>query len=411
MRDSKSSSHHKLKRLGHAEFVALMALMTSIVALSIDGMLPAFPKIGSDFNVHGADQIQLIIAMLFLGFGFGQFIFGPLSDVFGRKPPIYFGIAVFIIGSALSGFAPNFELFLLGRFLQGFGGAAPRIVSLALIRDEYSGNAMAQITSLIMTIFILVPAIAPALGQSILFLLGWRAIFIVLFAVGLGAWVWFALRQHETLPKHLRKKLTVQQILSGARQTFSQPTTVACMLMTGLIFGIFVGYLGAVQDLFTSLFQVGQRFPAYFAVLALSIGAASFFNSRLVMALGMRRLIFLAFLGMAVLSNLFVLFLTVFQDGPPPLWLFMIYLMLTFFSVGFLFGNLNALAMEPLGHIAGIGSALLGFVQSTISVIIGVFLGRYFHGNVIPLVLSFGIISVLCLFILTFEERFTRSAT
>lgn len=398
-----------LKRLKKSEFVALMALMTSLVALAIDSMLPAFPKIGAEFNIRSADELQMIVAILFLGFGFGQLIFGPLSDVFGRKPPIYFGIAIFIIGSILSGFAPSFEVFIFGRFLQGFGGAAPRIISLALVRDEYSGNSMAQITSLVMTIFILVPAIAPTLGQGILLLSGWRAIFIALFVMGVVVWIWFGLRQHETLPKSLRKKFNVAQLLEGAKETFSQPTTVACMLVSGLVFGIFVGYLGAVQDIFSSLFNAGDRFPLYFAILALSIGAASFFNSRFVMALGMRRLIFIAFLCMAALSNLFVIYLTLVQVGPPPLWLFMLYMILTFFSVGFLFGNLNALAMQPLGHVAGMGSALLGFVQSSISVVVGIFLGRYFHDDIIPLVLSFGTISLICIFILSFERRFKNS--
>ena len=256
------------RRLGKVEFVTLMALMTSLVALAIDSMLPAFPRIGTEFNIQTADELQLIIAMLFFGFGFGQLVFGPLSDVYGRKPPIYFGIAIFIAGSILSGFAPSYELFILGRFLQGFGGAAPRIVSLALVRDEYSGNAMAQITSLVMTVFILVPAVAPSLGQLILFFSGWRAIFIVLFVVGLITWVWFGLRQHETLPKHRRKKLGFHDIKAGVKETFSKSTTVACMIVSGLVFGIFVGYLGAVQDIFATLFNAADRFPMYYASLA-----------------------------------------------------------------------------------------------------------------------------------------------
>lgn len=372
-------------------------------------MLPAFPQISEDFSIFNANELQFIIASLFLGFGFGQLIFGPISDVIGRKPPIYFGIAIFLIGTVLSGFASNFEIFIFGRFLQGIGGASPRIISLALVRDEYSGNAMARITSLVMTIFILVPAIAPSLGQVLLLFSGWRSIFLMLFAVATFAWIWFGLRQHETLPKKLRKKFTKTQILYGVKETFSQPTTLACMIVSGLVFGIFVGYLGAVQEIFAKIFQVGDQFPIYFAILALSIGASSFFNSRLVMALGMRRLIFLAFLYMTILSNLFSIYLFLFQEGTPPLWLFMIYMMLTFFSVGFLFGNLNALAMQPLGHVAGMGSALLGFVQSSISVAVGVYLGQFFHDDIIPLVLSFGTISLVCILILSFEKRFEKS--
>ncbi len=399
---SRKTLGHKLSR---AEFIPLMAVLTAISALAIDAMLPAFPKIAQDFNIQSADQIQLIVAVLFLGFGFGQLVFGPLSDVYGRKPPIYFGLAIFIAGAIMSGFAQSYEIFLLGRFLQGVGGAAPRIISIALVRDEYAGNAMAQITSMIMTIFILVPAVAPSIGQGILVFSGWRGIFIVLFVVALIGWIWFGLRQQETLPKERRSRLTWGDIKYGAKKTFSQSTTLACMLVSGLLFGIFIGYLGAVQEIFTKFFNAGDAFPLYFGILALSIGASSFFNSRLVMALGMRRLIFLAFMSMAILSNLFVLYLSMFQVGHPPLWVFMTYMVLTFLSVGFLFGNLNALAMEPLGEVAGMGAALLGFVQSTVSVIIGVSLGHYFHESVIPLAMSFGTISLISMLILGFEKR------
>ncbi|MEZ4871824.1 MAG: multidrug effflux MFS transporter [Bdellovibrionales bacterium] len=398
------------KRLGRKEFVALMALMTSLIALSIDGMLPALPQMGVEFAVPSS-ELPLIISILFLGFGFGQLIFGPLSDVVGRKPPVYVGIVFFMLGSVLAGFAQSMTMLLVGRALQGFGGASPRIVSLALIRDEYSGDAMAQITSLVMTVFILVPAIAPALGQGILFIAEWRAIFIMLFVFSGAILTWFYLRQHEILPKSHRRKLTIKQFVSGARQTLSQPTTVSCMMVTGLVFGIFVGYLGAVQEIFEKIFNVGTLFPMFFGILALSLGGASFFNSRLVMALGMRRLILSAFMGMAIVSNLFAVYLEAFQVGVPPLWLFMGYMMITFFSVGFLFGNLNAMAMEPLGHIAGIGSSILGFVQSTISVIVGSILGVYFHDSITPLVLSFGSISLISLVILMFERRFRKSVS
>lgn len=388
-----------------------MALLTSVIPLAIDAMLPAFPDIGASFQVQDSEDLQLIVAVLFLGFGFGQLLFGPLSDVYGRKVPIYFGIAIFMAGAILSGVAPSYEIFLLGRFLQGFGGSAPRIISLALIRDEYSGDAMARITSLVMTIFILVPAIAPTLGQGILYFAGWRQIFISLFLMGLIVLIWFGLRQYETLPKDKRKPLSFATIGFGLKETFSQSTTVVCMIVSGLVFGIFVAYLGAVQGIFADLFHVKEQFPLYFAVLALSIGAASFFNSRIVMRMGMRRLIFLSFIFMAVLSNLFVLFLFLSEMTHPPLWLFMSYMAPIFFSVGFLFGNLNALAMKPLGHVAGIGSATLGFVQSTLSVVIGISLGHYFHDSIIPLVLSFGTVSLICILILGIEKRFQERFT
>jgi len=393
--------------LSRPEFVTLMALMTSLIALSIDSMLPAFNAIHRDFRLQTPDQLQMVIAILFLGFGFGQLIFGQLSDIFGRKPPIYWGVAIFAMGSVLAGMTQSFEWFLIGRFLQGFGGAAPRIISLALIRDEYKGNAMAQITSMVMTIFILVPALAPTLGQGVIYFFHWRAIFILLCVVALSLWAWFAIRQHETLPPGLRRGFTAKQLVFGVKETFRQPTTVSCMIVSGILFGIFVGYLGSAQEIFSRIFHMEKLFPLMFGILALSIGGASFFNSRLVMALGMRRLILGAFLWMALISNLFALYLTNYLPStPPPLMVFMIYMILTFFSVGFLFGNLNALAMEPLGHVAGVGSALIGFVQSTISVAIGIFLGKYYHESILPLVLSFGGASLICIFILSLEKRF-----
>ncbi len=383
--------------------------MTAVTPLAIDGMLPAFPNIAAEFGVNSPDKIQLIIAILFLGFGIGQLVFGPLSDAIGRKSPIYWGLGTFAIGSVISGFANSYELFLFGRFLQGFGGAAPRIVSLAVVRDQFSGNAMAQIVSMVMTIFILVPAVAPSLGQGVLMLFDWRAIFILLFAMAALVWIWFGVRIEETLPVSSRKPFTFGQLWVGTQITFSKFTTVACMLISGLVYGLLVGYLGAIQNLFSTLFNVTTRFPAFFAILSLSIGVASFYNSRLVMKLGMRRLVWYAFSSMTFNSVIFAAYLVFFQTGTPPLWGFMLYLSLTFSSIGFLFGNLNALAMAPLGEIAGLGSALIGCTQSVVGVFVGIFLGQFFHNSVLPLVLSFGGVSLLCILIFLLDGFWQRA--
>ena len=401
------------QRLSHQfkknEFIALMAMLTSTVALAVDSMLPAFPMISRDFNISEPSQIQMIIAVLFLGHAPGQIIFGPMADAMGRKKPIYIGLFFFIIGSILSGVAPNFEIFLAGRFLQGFGGAAPRIISRAIIRDKYSGNAMAQITSLVTMFFILIPAIAPALGQGILFFGHWRAIFTVLFLFGILVWIWFYFRQEETLAHKNRRKFNMRQLKYGFKETFSQTTTFVCIIASGLVFGILIAYLGSVKKIFSSQFGITTEFPLYFGSLAISIGLASFSNSKLVMTFGMRRLILIAFAAMALLANLFSIYLLVLHDGAPPLWLFMGYMLPTFFTLGLLFGNLNALAMEPIGHVAGIGSSLLGFTQNIIAVILGVGLGQFFHGSVVPLVLSFGTISMFCLALVLIESKFQKS--
>jgi DHA1 family bicyclomycin/chloramphenicol resistance-like MFS transporter len=393
------------KDLARWEFVALMATITSMVAFAIDSMLPAFPAIGAEFLIKDQSSLQNIIAILFLGFGFGQIIFGPLSDVLGRKPPIYMGMFIFAIGSVVSGFAPNYELFLFGRFLQGMGGASPRIISLALIRDRFSGDAMAQVTSLVMTVFILVPAVAPSLGQLVLSFSGWRNIFIILFVFSILVFIWFAVRQPETLEHSKRKKFKFSDFAFAVKETLSQSTTVCCILVSGMIFGIFVGYLGVVQSLFQNVFGEVNRFPMFFALLALSIGAASFFNSRLVMAYGMRKIIYVALVAVLFFSVVFNLYYRIWSPGEVRLEFFMLYLMCTFAAIGFLFGNLNALAMNPLGHVAGVGSALLGFLQSFISVVIGVQLGKLFFDNVLMLSLSFGCVSLLCAVVMYVERR------
>jgi len=256
-----------------------------------------------------------------------------------------------------------------------------------------------------MTVFFIVPAVSPILGQGIMLVSSWRMFFIFLFFVGLVIWLWFGLRQSETLPKIKRRKLTFQQIKYGANETFKQPTTVCCMLVSGTVFGIFVGYLGAVQEIFSVLFNTKDNFPFYFAILAGSMGLASFSNSRVVVRVGMRRLVNTSLVYMFFLSTAFYIYLTFVENDTTPLWLFMSYMVLLFLAIGFLFGNLNAMAMEPLGHIAGIGSALLSFVQSTISVVIGVLVGPYFYTSINPLVLSFSIMSITCLIFFMFESR------
>jgi len=398
------------KNLNKLEFVALMATITSMVALAIDSMLPAFPAIAQDFLVQDQSSLQNIIAVLFLGFGFGQILFGPLSDVFGRKPPIYVGMIVFAFGSVVSGIAPSYEIFLVGRFLQGLGGAAPRIISLALIRDRFTGDAMAQVTSLVMTIFVLVPAVAPSLGQAVLNFGDWRQIFILLFVFSVLVFLWFSLRQRETLKIENRKRFKFSEFSFAIKETLKQSTTVCCILVSGAVFGIFVGYLGVVQSLFQNIFGEVERFPLFFALLALSIGTASFFNSRLVMAFGMRKIIYAALAAIVVISfgfNFYFRFISIEAITVLP---FMLFMMSTFCAVGFLFGNLNALAMTPLGHVAGVGSALLGFLQSFISVVIGVQLGRIFYDDPLALSLSFGVVGLFCGVVMFVERSFLEKS-
>jgi DHA1 family bicyclomycin/chloramphenicol resistance-like MFS transporter len=378
------------------EFVALMALSMSLVALSIDVMLPAFPEMARDLGVGGENDIQLVVSMLFTGLAVGQLFYGPLSDSIGRKPAIYLGFALFVLGSLLSMVASDFTTILAGRFLQGIGAAGPRTVSVALIRDRFAGDEMARVMSFIMTIFILVPIFAPALGQAIVWLANWRVIFGVLVVLAMLTVLWLGLRQAETLPRDQRQAFTLQNIVVAFRAVLSTPVTVVYTLVAGCVSGAFLGYLNSSQQIFQALYGLGFRFPLYFAILALAVGSASLLNGRLVMRFGMHRLANRALLLMALLSWLFLLVVWFF-DGTPPLWLFMSAGFVLFFCIGVLFGNLNAIAMEPLGHVAGMAASVIGSTTTLVAVLLGFLIGRAYDGTLMPLAAGFVTLSTLAM--------------
>lgn len=392
------------KHLSVPEFVTLLAMMTSILALSIDAILPALGDIARELELANDNDAQLVVSAMFLGFAIGQIIAGPLADSFGRKPIIYVGYVVFILGCILSLFASNFAVMLLGRVLQGLGAAAPRIVGIALVRDCYEGRAMAQIMSIVMAIFILVPAIAPAIGQGILLFATWRAIFLLLLVMAVIAFLWFMLRQPETLPKEAQRPFSFEAIARGIREIAGYRAVTGYTLAAGVVFGAFLGYLNSAQQVFQTAYDTGQWFAVYFGGAALSIGAASVFNSRYVMQLGMRYLTWWSLIVLTTASFVFAQVVFAF-GGVPPLWLFMVWLLTAFFGIGILFGNLNALAMEPIGHMAGLGAAAIGSVSTFISLPLGWAIGASFNGTVTPLVLGFAVLGAASLAVMLWTER------
>ncbi|NTV05369.1 MAG: multidrug effflux MFS transporter [Chlorobiaceae bacterium] len=389
---------------GFAEFITLTAMMMSLVALSIDTMLPALSPIGHDLGVTGKNTSQLIISIFFLGMASGQLLYGPISDSSGRKPAIYLGYGLFISGCLLSLAAPNFPVMLAGRFLQGFGTAGPRIVSIAIVRDRYEGSSMARIMSFVMTVFILVPIVAPALGQGILLLSGWRAIFGTFLALGLVSLAWFAFRQPETLKQENRIPFSFKRMTATVRMILINRSAFGYTVTTGLVSGFFLGYLNSAQQIFQEEYALGKRFPLYFAALALSIGCASLFNTRLLLHHTMQLLSRRALLSISGMSASFIL-LILLQENHPPLWQLMLYCFLTFFSTGILFGNLNALAMETLGSMAGIGAGVVGSLSTFISLIAGTVIGQSYNGTVLPLTTGFLLLSVASLQMMNWSER------
>jgi MFS transporter, DHA1 family, multidrug resistance protein len=388
---------------GFAEFITLTAIMMSLVALSIDTMLPALSAIGMDLGVTSKNTSQLIISIFFLGMASGQLLYGPISDSNGRKPAIYLGYGLFIIGCILSLSATSFPLMLAGRFLQGFGTAGPRIVSIAIVRDQYEGSSMARVMSFVMTVFILVPIVAPAIGQGILLFSGWRAIFGTFLALGLLSLVWFAFRQPETLKQENRIPFSFKRMTATVRTILDNRSALGYSITAGLVSGFFLGYLNSAQQIFQEEYALAERFPLFFAALALSIGGASFFNARLLLHHTMQSLSTRALLTISGMSASFLL-LILLQENHPPLWQLMLYLFLTFFSTGILFGNLNALAMETLGSIAGIGAGIAGSLSTFISLIAGTVIGQSYNGTVLPLTAGFLLLSVASLWMMRWAE-------
>jgi DHA1 family bicyclomycin/chloramphenicol resistance-like MFS transporter len=400
---SMNASTSKTK-LGFGESITLMALLISLTALSIDIMLPALPRIGRDLHVRNANDVQLIISALIFGLSIGQIFYGPLSDSKGRKPLLFLGIAIFIIGCALCLFSTGFAMMLAGRVLQGMGLAGPRSMVLALVRDQYQGRTMARMMSSIMAVFILVPAIAPAIGQGIIVIAGWRAIFGSLLALALIALTWFGVRQPETLLPRYRIPFSIDRVARAAAEVCRNRIALGYTIVAGFIMGAFLGYLNSAQQIFQELYRLGNRFPLFFGLLTLAIGSASFFNARIVMRYGMRRLTQRA---MKLLASLSIFYLAIFywMDGHPPFGLLMACLMTVLFCFGILFGNLNAIAMTPLGHIAGTGSAVVGSLSTFIAVPLAIVIGRCYDGTILPLIGGFAILSFFSTFIMRWAEK------
>lgn len=393
----------KSEKLVSNEFIILMASLMSLVALSIDTLLPALPQIGKSLNVANATDNQLIITMIFLGLGFGQLIFGPLSDSFGRKSMIYFGFIVFVIASIICVTTESFEMMIAGRVLQGIGLSSPRTIAIAMVRDTFSGDYMAKILSIIVVFFILVPVVAPTFGQWILNFASWEMIFNANLILGVGVVIWFWLRQPETLKESNRIKFRMRIFYDGTKEFLRHKEAIAFTLVSGFITGSFMVYLSTSQQIFQEQYNLGDLFPYIFACTALAIGSATFLNSRLVLRFGSRKLGFIAITAYFFISLLYVI---CFSSGVnPSIYVLIAFFLVQFFTIGLIFGNLRALAMEPLGHIAGIGAAINGFVSTIMAVPIANFIGSFVKVSVLPLFIGFSVFGFLSILVFLYLDR------
>jgi DHA1 family bicyclomycin/chloramphenicol resistance-like MFS transporter len=383
--------------MSRKEFLFLIASLMSIGALAIDAMLPALPNIVSDFGLPNRNHGQYVISVMFIGIGVGTILFGPASDSFGRRPMATIGLAIYGLGTIVCILSNSFFYLLIGRFLEGAGVGCIKVINTALVRDKYSGAEMAKIMSVVVSIFVIVPAIAPSIGQLVLMIGKWRHIFLILLAMGSICLVWFRMRQPETLPLDKRKPFTFQEVLKGLGVIIKTKRSLCFSISSGIIFGGFLGYLTSCQQIYDQTYHQGQYYSLYFGFAAILLGMMSFFNSKLVDRYGMiplaRTAMFVIFFASLLTS---LLALSGFYLTLP---YFLVYITLVFAPLGVLFGNLNSIAMEPLGEIAGLASSFLGSMQTFVSVSLGVLIGQLYDGTILNLTIGFCVTSLMCILV------------
>ena len=389
---NKSVNQVVTKKLSTFEFIIIIAINFSAIAFSIDAILPALPEISAVMSPTSPNKTQLVISSFVIGMGIATLFTGPLSDSFGRKKIIFLGGVIYITGALIASYSKTLEIMLLGRFIQGIGVAGPRIVALAIIRDLYEGRRMAQIVSIAMIVFTLVPAVAPMLGALIVSNFGWRSIFIAFILFSIVSSGWLLIRQEETLKPEHRVKFTFLNLTNSIKECFSNKIFITSTCLQAFAFGSLFASLSTIQQIFDTTYNKNDSFPEWFALIALISGLASFANSFFVVKVGMRKLIEIGFL----IGIIFSLFLITFSFiSSIPFLLYFIWQSSVFFMIGLMIGNLNALAMQPMGHIAGLAASIIGSISTIIGVMLAIPIGLSFDGTPTPLILGSFILSFL----------------
>ena len=380
------------------EFVGLTACMMALTALSLDAMLPTLPAIGAAFQVADPNHLQWVILVYLLGFAAGHPIHGPLSDHFGRRPVLLLGLAIYLASTVAALLAGSFTALLLARLGQGLGAAAPRVIAIAILRDRFQGRAMSRVMSFVMMVFIVVPVIAPTIGAGLLQIAPWQAPFVLLMAFAVGLAVWVGLRLEESLPSGSPRI----PVLYAVRIVVTTRASLGYMLAIGFVFGNLMTYISTAEQIFVTVYGLGAEFTLVFGAIALGLVAAAFSNARIVERVGMRRVSHAALLGYVALC---LLAAALGFPEQPPLPVFAVVMAASFFCVGHILPNFNALAMEPLGQVAGVGSALIGFYMTAAGAVFGGLIGRLFDGTVRPMEIGFTVLAVLALLTVLVTER------
>lgn len=387
---------------GMREFVAMVAAIMALNALGIDIMLPALPAIAESLRVSDPNRAQLLISVYMLGFGFTQIVYGPLADRYGRKPILVISVALYALLSLVASFAASFTLLLAARLTQGMAGAAGRVLSTSIVRDRYAGADMARIMSLSFMVFLTVPILAPTIGQFVVLYGPWRWIFHLMTAMGLMLAIWLAFRLPETLDPANRRPISVEMIVGAVRETLTTRRSIGFALSSTAMFGALMGYINSCAQIFGDAFRAPEMLAPCFAMISLGLAIAAFSNSRLVARFGSVGLSFGALALMIVVSLLHLGWTLL---GLETLTSFVLFQFLTMFCVGFAGPNLGALAMEPVGHIAGTASSVQGTISTVGAALIGLLIGQHFDGTVIPVILGTTACSVAALLLVLVARK------
>ncbi|WP_367279121.1 multidrug effflux MFS transporter [uncultured Roseibium sp.] len=385
-----------------AEFVAIIAMIMALNAMAIDVMLPALPAIAGALDIAKDNDRQLILLVYLIGFGGGQLFFGPVADAFGRRKVLIGGLALYSLASIVCIFAVDLDQLLIARLMQGIGCAAARVTALSIVRDCYTGRRMGKVMSLVMMVFMSVPVIAPSIGQAILLVAGWHWIFALLLISGVAMLVWSGLRLPETLEPENRRPLVVSTITSAYLLALTTRVSLGYTVGTAFIFGGLFSFLAMSQQIFVDIFGLGTLFPIVFAVIAVTMAVASFMNSQLVEAIGMRRLSHAATVVYTLVGmTIYALALLGYEN----FWVFLALVTLIMTTFGFIGANFNTMAMEPLGAIAGTASSVIGFISTLGGALLGYVMGQLFDGTTEPLGLSYMVYGLCAIGCILYAER------
>jgi DHA1 family bicyclomycin/chloramphenicol resistance-like MFS transporter len=387
-------------RVSQTEFVALVAMLFATIAISIDAMLPALPEIAATLSPDAPNAAQLVVTSFVLGMGLGTLFTGPLSDAFGRKRVILIGSGLYAVAALACYFAPSLEILLVARLCQGLAAAAPRTVAIAMVRDLFSGREMAKIMSFVMMIFTIVPALAPLMGQGIIVLGGWHSIFLAYILFAVLTMLWLGLRQPETLPVEKRRPLHLGDLWAGTKELFTHRIILVSTLLQTLTLAALFATLSSLQGIFERQFDRASTFPLWFAVIAIASMTGSLLNSRIVMTLGMRRVVTRTYAGVVILTLIALATLgTGLLSVNLSFAVQMVWCIGLFAMMGLTMGNLNALSMDPVGHIAGLAASVISSVATVGSVILAIPVGLAFNGTSTPLLVGVAVLISLSLIV------------